>query len=46
MELMIGCRNKTELRALDQFLSRFQVINMDEIITDTAIELIQTYHLS
>ncbi len=26
MELIVGCRSKSELRALDQFLQRFQVL--------------------
>ncbi len=46
MELMIGCRNKTELRALEQFLNRFEIIPLDDLTARTAIELIRTYHLS
>jgi predicted nucleic acid-binding protein len=30
MELIVGCRNKTELRALERFLSPFRVIGLDE----------------
>ncbi len=46
MELIIGCRNKTELRALARFLSRFRVIKLNEQISDIAIELLRRYRLS
>ena len=46
MELIIGCRNRAELRALDRFLLRFQVIKLDEPISDIAIDLLRRYHLS
>ena len=29
MELIVGCRNKKELRAVDRFLSRFELINLN-----------------
>ena len=32
LELIAGCRNKQELRALDKFLSHFLVINHNENI--------------
>ena len=46
MELVIGCRNKAELRALDKFLSRFQVVRLNEQISDTAVDLLRRYRLS
>ncbi|HKZ84657.1 MAG TPA: type II toxin-antitoxin system VapC family toxin [Anaerolineae bacterium] len=46
MELIIGCRSKAELRALDRFLLRFQVIKLTEHISDGAIDLLQRYRLS
>ncbi|EKU96521.1 putative nucleic acid-binding protein [Leptolyngbya sp. PCC 7375] len=46
MELTVGCRNKTELTALNQFLIQFQVIQIDTSISAQAIRLIQTYVLS
>ncbi len=46
MELMIGCRNKSELRTLKRFLLRFQVIKLNEQISDMAIELLRRYRLS
>ena len=46
MELMIGCRNKTELRALDEFLERFNLIRLNESITDISMDLLRRYRLS
>ena len=36
MELIIGCRNKNELQALERFLEKFQIISINEKISDTA----------
>ncbi|MGB8645118.1 MAG: type II toxin-antitoxin system VapC family toxin [Anaerolineae bacterium] len=46
MELVIGCRNKTELHALDHFLARFDVIGLNERISQQAVELLRQYRLS
>ena len=46
MELFVGCRNKTELKKAEHFLQRFQVIRLNEKISDKAIELIHQYRLS
>lgn len=46
MELMIGCRNKNELNALEQFLDRFVKVNINENISQTATDLLKQYHLS
>ncbi len=46
MELIIGCRNKKELKSLDHFLQRFDIISLNEHISDTAADLLKTYHLS
>jgi predicted nucleic acid-binding protein len=46
MELIVGCRNKSELRALDHFLERFQVLKLNEQISDTAVDLLRRYRLS
>lgn len=46
MELIIGCRNKTELNEVDKFLRRFQLLKLTEPISDTAIELLRHYRLS
>ncbi len=46
MELIVGCRNKTELRYLDQFLNSFEVITLNEEISRKSIELLKQYRLS
>jgi predicted nucleic acid-binding protein len=46
MELIVGLRNKAESRALDNFLSRFQIIPLDEQISSIAIDLLRRYNLS
>ncbi len=46
MELIVGCRNKTELRALEKFLQRFQVVQVNEPISSRAVQLLKTYRLS
>jgi predicted nucleic acid-binding protein len=46
MELLVGCRNKAELRHTERFLQRFQVLKLDELMCDTALELLRRYRLS
>ncbi len=46
MELIIGCRNKKELKSLEHFLQRFEIISLNEQISDTATDLLKTYRLS
>lgn len=46
MELMVGCRNKTELRKMEQFLARFQITPLNEQISRIAVELLQKFRLS
>lgn len=46
MELVVGCRNKADLRAVDLFLLRFQVIKLNEHISDLAVDLLRRYRLS
>ena len=46
MELIVGCRNKRELRALKKFLKRFEVILVNENIAERAIQLLDQYRLS
>lgn len=46
MELLVGCRNKTELRAVEQFLERFSLIRVSESITDISMDLLRRYRLS
>lgn len=46
MELMVGCRNKAELRDLERFLGRFLILNVTDQISERAIDLLKQYFLS
>lgn len=46
MELIVGCRNKTELKYLDKFLEDFDIISLSYEITQKAIDLLREYKLS
>lgn len=46
MELIVGCRNKVELSEVEKFLRRFQILNVTELISDTAVDLLSQYRLS
>jgi len=46
MELIVGCRNKKELKALDVFLHRFEIRRISFDITDKAVSLLLQYRLS
>jgi predicted nucleic acid-binding protein len=45
MELIVGCRNKTEMKILDKFLEGFEKISLNFDITNKAIELLKLYRL-
>jgi predicted nucleic acid-binding protein len=46
MELLAGCRNKAEQRAVSQFVRRFERLPLSEEISDEAIGLLEKYRLS
>lgn len=46
MELIIGCRSAAELRTLDRFLRRFDVVELNEAVSRRAVELLRRYRLS
>jgi predicted nucleic acid-binding protein len=46
MELIVGARSKNELRAIEKFLRRFQVVKVNETISDTVVDLVRQYRLS
>ena len=46
MELMVGCRNKSELQKLDKFLKQLQIVKLNETISDKSVELLRVYRLS
>lgn len=46
MEVMVGCRNKSELDVLNRFLSRFKIISLNPPIANKAVELLRRFRLS
>ena len=46
MELLVGCENKKEQRALEQFVRRFYVLPITESISERAVGLLKKYRLS
>ena len=46
MELMVGARNKNELRVIEKFLDRFVTVRLNPAISDLAVDLIRQYRLS
>jgi len=45
MELLVGCRNKTEQRYIERFLAGFHVLKLTEQVSDIAINLLRQYRL-
>ena len=46
MELIVGCRNKNELRSTERFLALFEVVQLNEQISTVAVNLLRQYRLS
>lgn len=46
MELMVGCANKAELQTLESFLKYFNIIKIDQAVSDKAVNLLRSYRLS
>jgi len=46
MELMVGCRNKKESKALERFLARFEILKLSEDISNKAVTLLRNFRLS
>nr|CAA6830565.1 MAG: Ribonuclease VapC [uncultured Thiotrichaceae bacterium] len=46
LELIVGCRDKRELRSLDKFLQHFDRVQLNDGISLTATELLKEYRLS
>jgi len=46
MELIIGCRNRSELYRLERFLRRCTILAMTETIAARAVTLLRQYRLS
>ncbi|MCF6262903.1 MAG: type II toxin-antitoxin system VapC family toxin [Xanthomonadales bacterium] len=43
MELMVGARNKKEIRLLTQFIAKFLIIHFDPVISHRALKLITRF---
>ncbi len=46
MELIVGCRNKTELQQLKRFFNRFQILQITPRISENTADLLEQYRLS
>jgi predicted nucleic acid-binding protein len=46
MELVVGCRNRAELRAIERFLRRFRIVEIGEEASAIARDLLRRYRLS
>jgi predicted nucleic acid-binding protein len=46
MELIVGCRQKSDLRAVDRFLTRFEIIALNPQVSDMAVDFLRRYRLS
>lgn len=46
LELMVGCENKKEFKQLEDFLKRFEIIQLSEGVSTKAVELFKEYRLS
>lgn len=46
LELMLGCENKTEFESLDEFLERFEIINVSKSVSQKSVALFKDYRLS
>lgn len=43
LELIVCCRNKTELKDLETFLNRYQILKITDRISDRAVDLLKQY---
>ncbi len=46
VELIQGAKNKSEVRKIEKYLTRFELIHFDETISQKTIELVRTYSKS
>jgi len=45
IELIIGCRNKEEIKDLEEFLKKFSILNTNSEIIKTAVDLLKNHYL-
>jgi len=46
LELMLGCENKREFENLDEFLKRFELIDVSTSISQKSVDLFKSFRLS
>ncbi|MEX0685943.1 MAG: type II toxin-antitoxin system VapC family toxin [Balneolales bacterium] len=46
LELMVGCENKADFKSLQSFLKNFEIIQLDNTISEKAVHLFEKYRLS
>lgn len=46
LELLIGARNKKDLENLDEFANTFNILHLNQSISEKAIELVKLYRLN
>jgi len=46
MELLLGAANKNELKQIDKHIARFNLLLINDQITNQALDLLKSYHLS
>ena len=46
LELMLGCENKREFENLDEFLKRFEIIDVSKSISQKSVDLFKNFRLS
>jgi len=46
LELMLGCENKREFENLDEFLERFEIIDVSKSSSQKSVALFKNYRLS
>ncbi len=46
MELIVGSENKRELRIIEEFVSRFEILPLTELASEKAVALLRKYRLS
>ncbi len=46
LELMVGCENKQEFKSLQEFLADFEILQLNNAISEKAVELFEEYRLS
>ncbi|MEX0810562.1 MAG: type II toxin-antitoxin system VapC family toxin [Chitinophagales bacterium] len=46
LELMVGCENKADFKALQKFLNNFDIILINHAVSERSVQLFEKYRLS